>query len=43
MMFFYRPNGGLWMIFRNRPLVAIDWMCGWTIRFNLRTRVALRA
>ena len=42
MPFLYFPNGGVWLIVGNRPLIAIDWLCGFSVRFRLRTRVERR-
>jgi hypothetical protein len=39
---FYFPTSGGWLIWLERPRVAVDWFDGVTIRFNLRTYVRRR-
>lgn len=38
-LFIYRPNKGAWLIVGDRPVIAIDWLCGLQVRFMLRTNV----
>lgn len=37
--FLYFPNGGIWLVVGDRPLIALDWLCGWSLRFNLRSQI----
>jgi len=35
----YSPNGGVWLIWFARPVLAVDWLCGFSVRLMLRSRV----
>lgn len=40
MPWLYFPNGGVWLIWFSRPVIAIDWLSGFIqVRAMLRTRV----